>query len=73
MRDRVRGLYFSSPHLILAWILIDQEVVAKLAEMDFIVADLERANSRVAAIERRNVIQLTFYSPIRVKIGSFFP
>lgn len=34
---------------------IDQEVVAKLAEMDFIVADLERANSRVAAVERRNV------------------
>jgi hypothetical protein len=33
----------------------DQEVVAKLAEMDFIVADLERANSRVAAVERRNV------------------
>lgn len=34
---------------------LDQEVVAKLAEMDFIVADLERANSRVAAVERRNV------------------
>ncbi|KIJ49673.1 hypothetical protein M422DRAFT_246745 [Sphaerobolus stellatus SS14] len=34
----------------------DQEVVAKLAEMDFIVADLERANSRVAAVERRNEI-----------------
>lgn len=33
----------------------DQEVVAKLAEMDLIVADLERANSRVAAVERRNV------------------
>ncbi|GJJ06327.1 hypothetical protein Clacol_000518 [Clathrus columnatus] len=33
---------------------IDQEVVAKLAEMDFLVADLERANSRVAAVERRN-------------------
>lgn len=30
-------------------------MVAKLAEMDFIVADLERANSRVAAVERRNV------------------
>ena len=29
--------------------------MAKLAEMDFIVADLERANSRVAAVERRNV------------------
>jgi hypothetical protein len=33
----------------------DQEVDAKLAEMDLIAADLERANSRVAAVERRNV------------------
>ncbi|KAJ3803282.1 CASP C terminal-domain-containing protein [Lentinula aff. detonsa] len=32
----------------------DQEVVEKLAEVDMIVADLERANSRVAALERRN-------------------
>jgi homeobox protein cut-like len=35
--------------------LIDQEVVAKLAEVDMIVADLDRANSRVATVERRNV------------------
>ncbi|CAE7146035.1 unnamed protein product [Rhizoctonia solani] len=34
----------------------DQEVDAKLAEMDLITADLERANSRVAAVERRNEI-----------------
>ncbi|ESK96561.1 golgi membrane protein [Moniliophthora roreri MCA 2997] len=34
----------------------DEEVVAKLAEVDMIVADLERANSRVAALERRNEI-----------------
>lgn len=33
----------------------DQEVVARLAEVDMIVADLERANGRVAAVERRNV------------------
>ncbi|KAF8829096.1 hypothetical protein HHX47_DHR3000686 [Lentinula edodes] len=32
----------------------DQEAVEKLAEVDMIVADLERANSRVAALERRN-------------------
>ncbi|KAF5370573.1 hypothetical protein D9758_001927 [Tetrapyrgos nigripes] len=32
----------------------DQEVVAKLAEVDMIVADLDRANSRIAALERRN-------------------
>ena len=34
---------------------IDEEVVAKLAELDMIVADLERANSRVVTVERRNV------------------
>lgn len=34
---------------------VDQEVVGKLAEVDMIVADLERANSRVATVERRNV------------------
>ena len=33
----------------------DQDVVAKIAEVDMIVADLERANSRVATVERRNV------------------
>ncbi|QRV79542.1 hypothetical protein RhiJN_07557 [Ceratobasidium sp. AG-Ba] len=34
----------------------EQEVEAKLAEMDLVVADLERANSRVAAVERRNEV-----------------
>ncbi|KAF9010535.1 CASP C terminal-domain-containing protein [Cyathus striatus] len=34
----------------------DQEVVAKLAEVDMIMADLDRANSRVATVERRNEI-----------------
>lgn len=34
----------------------DVEVVAKLGELDLIVADLERANGRVAAVERRNEI-----------------
>ncbi|KAH9949595.1 CASP C terminal-domain-containing protein [Amylocystis lapponica] len=32
----------------------DQEVVAKLTELDMIVVDLEHANSRVATVERRN-------------------
>ncbi|OCH92318.1 hypothetical protein OBBRIDRAFT_833541 [Obba rivulosa] len=32
----------------------DQEVVAKLAELDMMVADLEQANNRVATVERRN-------------------
>ncbi|KAF8919832.1 CASP C terminal-domain-containing protein [Mucidula mucida] len=34
----------------------DQEVVAKLAEVDMMVADLEFANSRVANVERRNEV-----------------
>ncbi len=34
---------------------LDEEVVAKLAEMDMIVADLDRANSRIVALEHRNV------------------
>ncbi|KAF9049982.1 CASP C terminal-domain-containing protein [Panaeolus papilionaceus] len=34
----------------------DQETVAKLAEVDMIIADLDRANSRVAALEHRNEI-----------------
>ena len=33
----------------------DQETIGKLAELDMIVAELERANNRVAAAERRNV------------------
>ncbi|KAI0093028.1 hypothetical protein BDY19DRAFT_921637 [Irpex rosettiformis] len=32
----------------------DEEVVGKLAELDMMVADLERANSRVVTVERRN-------------------
>ncbi|KAH9929496.1 CASP C terminal-domain-containing protein [Epithele typhae] len=32
----------------------DHETVAKLAELDMMVADLEHANSRVATVERRN-------------------
>ncbi|KIL65945.1 hypothetical protein M378DRAFT_448054 [Amanita muscaria Koide BX008] len=32
----------------------DQESIAKLAEMDMVVSDLERASSRVATVERRN-------------------
>lgn len=36
----------------------DHEVVAKLAELDMVVADLEHANSRVATVERRNVCLL---------------
>ena len=34
---------------------LDQETVAKFAEIDMIAADLEQSKSRVAAVERRNV------------------
>jgi hypothetical protein len=34
---------------------IEQDVVARLAELDLVVADLTRANERVATVERRNV------------------
>jgi homeobox protein cut-like len=34
---------------------LDDAVAAKLAEVDMIVADLDRANSRVVALEHRNV------------------
>jgi hypothetical protein len=40
--------------------IADVEVVAKLGELDMIVADLERANGRVAAVERRNVSSFSF-------------
>lgn len=36
---------------------LEQDVTAKLAELDLVVADLNRANERVATIERRNVRQ----------------
>jgi homeobox protein cut-like len=34
--------------------LSDADVITKLAEMDMLMSDLERANSRVATVERRN-------------------
>lgn len=33
----------------------DQDLVSRLGEADMVLADLERANSRVAAVEGRNV------------------
>lgn len=46
---------------------LDAEVVAKLTEMDMLVADLERANSRVAAVERRNVSSSFLYFGFGIK------
>ncbi|KAK2464237.1 hypothetical protein APHAL10511_003694 [Amanita phalloides] len=43
----------------------DQEVVAKLTEMDMLVSDLERANSRVATVERRNELLCAEIEAIR--------
>jgi len=49
------GSLESLEYLRLTAVRTDQEVVAKLAELDMMVADLEHANSRVATVERRNV------------------
>lgn len=38
----------------------DQDLVSRLAEADMVLADLERANSRVATVEGRNVRPLSF-------------
>lgn len=35
--------------------VVDQETLARITEMDLMAADVERANSRVAEMERRNV------------------
>ena len=35
----------------------EYDVTARLAELDLVVADLTRANERVATVERRNVRQ----------------
>jgi homeobox protein cut-like len=35
-------------------LMIDEGVVARLAEMDIVVVDLERSNLRIAEVERRN-------------------
>ncbi len=49
---------------------IDQEVVDKLTELDMMVADLERANSRVVTVERRNVCCVNIPGPLYIE-GSF--
>ena len=34
---------------------IDEEVVGKLAELDIVMMDLERANAKIVELERKNV------------------
>jgi hypothetical protein len=41
--------------LIQIFISTDEEVVAKLAELDIVVMDLERANARVVEAQSKNV------------------
>lgn len=53
--QRQGGCHRNRPLTVELTISVDQEVVAKLAELDMMVADLEHANSRVATVERRNV------------------
>lgn len=36
-------------------IYTDEEVVGKLAELDIVMMDLERANGRIVELERKNV------------------
>lgn len=44
----------------------EQDVAARLAELDMVAADLTRANERVATVERRNVsYQILSQSRIR--------
>jgi homeobox protein cut-like len=47
----------------------DGEVMGKLVEMDMMVADLERANSRVAAVERRNELLRAEIEGVRTGMG----
>lgn len=39
----------------------DQEVVGKLAELDIIMMDLERANTRIIELENKNVSDIKIY------------
>jgi homeobox protein cut-like len=40
--------------LFLSQLIIDEGIVGRLAELDIVIADLERSNLRVAEVERRN-------------------
>ena len=47
----------------------DGEVMGNLVEMDMMIADLERANSRVAAVERRNELLRAEIEGVRTGMG----
>lgn len=58
LRSQLKDMYASNENtqakLVDASQRQDQDVAARLAELDLVVADLERANERVASVERRN-------------------
>ena len=58
-KSQLRGLRLSNEtnqaRLLDASSRADQDLVSRLAEADMVLADLERANSRVATVEGRNV------------------
>ena len=60
LKDKVSNTLTCHPETLCANLHAesDQETLAKLAELDFVATDLERANARVATVERRNVRSL---------------
>ncbi|KAH9978937.1 CASP C terminal-domain-containing protein [Lactifluus volemus] len=54
LKDQLRDLRVSNDSTEARLLDQNQEVVAKLADMDMVVAELERANTRAATVERRN-------------------
>ena len=58
-----QGRFDTTHHLALSHIhFLDEEVVAKLAELDMVAVELEAATSRVATVERRNVRRMHLHS-----------
>ena len=59
VKDQLRDLHTSNEStqakLLDASQRQEQDVAARLAELDLVAADLTRANERVATVERRNV------------------
>lgn len=52
--DPMKTLFTDPIYLLFTNMYSDQETIARLAEADLVTQDLERANSRVAEVERRN-------------------
>ena len=67
-KDQLRDLHTSNENtqakLLNASQREEQGLAARLAELDLVVADLTRANERVATVERRNVSSFSTHSSI---------